>query len=77
MCNPLSMSLATDLIKIFSFIQKGRTSLHAAAYYGHSEVVKALIQSSANLNIQDNVSDNNISYIFIENFQLVQFCRFR
>ena len=40
----------------FTFSQLGNTSLHWAVEGGHSEVVKQLLLSQANLDIENNVS---------------------
>ena len=36
-------------------MQDGWTALHKASYYGHGEVVKALVEAKANVDVQTEV----------------------
>ena len=36
-------------------MQDGRTALHQASYFGHGEVVKALVEAKANVDVQTEV----------------------
>ena len=43
-------------LTLSSISQVGRTPLHFAAYNGHIDVVKLLIQNGADISVLDNVS---------------------
>lgn len=46
------------------FLQYGQTALHNAAYKGHVEIVSALLQAGALVNLQDKVSGVYIECLF-------------
>lgn len=41
---------------------QGRTALQIASYQGHLEVVKALLQAHANVNLRDDEGDTALHY---------------
>ena len=43
---------------LFCLDQDEKTALHFASHYGHSEVVKLLLASGANINDQEYVSNS-------------------
>lgn len=53
----LTLSFFNQFIlhRIIFFLQNGKTALHGAAEKGHLEIVNALLQAGADVNLQNNV----------------------
>ena len=57
-------SIASDFILSFYCLQAGRTALHWAKFYSHTEIVVKLILAGANLDLRDNRHGLHIVYDF-------------
>jgi len=51
-----------DKIKIIDQKSSGKTALQVSCHQGHIDIVKFLISSKANLEIQDNEGDTALHY---------------
>ena len=63
-CDNCHYYIAFILLKSVS-PQYGKTVLHWASEEGHPEVVKLLVQSHANVNVQKNVSTDSITSLVL------------